>query len=48
LAGDRDLLQTMQAAALRRAGECTWKRYREILASTMEEMMQMGKDCNCV
>ncbi len=48
LAGDRDLLEAMRQAALRRAAECTWQRYRETLASTMEEMMQMGKDCNCV
>ena len=48
LAGDRDLLEAMSRAALRRARECTWKRYRALLASATEEVMQAGKDLNCV
>jgi alpha-maltose-1-phosphate synthase len=45
---DRDLLETMRAAALQRAQECTWQKYRDLLACATEKVMQMGKDCNCV
>jgi glycosyltransferase involved in cell wall biosynthesis len=43
LAGDRDLLEAMSEAALKRARECTWQKYRELLASTMKEFMMPGK-----
>jgi glycosyltransferase involved in cell wall biosynthesis len=48
LNGDRDLLEAMRAAALERARQCTWQKYRELLAATVEEIMTPGKDCNCV
>jgi glycosyltransferase involved in cell wall biosynthesis len=46
LAGDRDLLETMSEAALRRAQECTWEKYRELLASTTGQVMKL-KDSSC-
>jgi alpha-maltose-1-phosphate synthase len=46
LAGDRDLLEAMSAAALKRAQECTWEKYRELLACTVEEVVKPGKDSN--
>ena len=39
LAGDRDLLEAMSEAALERAQECTWQKYRELLASMMGQVM---------
>jgi len=39
LAGDRDLLEAMSAAALKRAQECTWQTYRELLASAMLDVL---------
>lgn len=39
LAGDRDLLEAMSKAAIERAGECTWEKYRELLASTVNEVL---------
>jgi len=33
---DRELLEAMQEAALARARECGWERYRELLAATLE------------
>jgi glycosyltransferase involved in cell wall biosynthesis len=35
LAGDRDLLEAMSNAALKRAQQCTWRNYRESLASAV-------------
>jgi starch synthase len=40
LAGDRDLLEAMSEAALQRASECTWQNYRELLASTIAQIIQ--------
>ena len=48
LAGDRDLLATISEAALKRAQECTWQRYRESLALSMEEVLKAVKDSGCV
>jgi glycosyltransferase involved in cell wall biosynthesis len=47
LADDRELLEAMSDAALRRAQECTWGKYRELLAATMERIMKPGKDSDC-
>ena len=44
LAGNRNMLEAMSAAALKRAQECTWQKYRELLASTIEELMQPVKE----
>jgi glycosyltransferase involved in cell wall biosynthesis len=48
LAGDRELLERISEAALRRAREYTWENYRESLAFTMEEILGPGKDSDCV
>ncbi len=39
LASDRELLETMSRAALRRAAECGWQAYRKSLVSTIREMI---------
>ena len=44
LAGDSDLLEAMSAAALERAQECTWQKYRELLASIMGQVMKPVED----
>jgi alpha-maltose-1-phosphate synthase len=48
LASDRDLLGAMSEAALRRARECSWQKYRALLAFTMEEFMKPGKESSRV
>jgi alpha-maltose-1-phosphate synthase len=40
LAGDRELLAAMQAAARKRAQECSWERYRELLSWTVQEVFR--------
>jgi starch synthase len=44
LAGDRDLLEAMSEAALQRASECTWQNYRELLASTIAQIIQPAEN----
>jgi glycosyltransferase involved in cell wall biosynthesis len=44
LAGDHDLLEAMSEAALERAQECTWQKYRELLASIMGQVMKPVED----
>jgi len=41
LAADRALLAAMQEAALRRARECSWERYRELLAATLGSALRV-------
>jgi glycosyltransferase involved in cell wall biosynthesis len=44
LANDRELLKTISEAALKRAQECTWQSYRELLASTVNQVLQPVKE----
>ena len=44
LAGDRDMLGAISEAALNRAQECTWQKYRETIATTTGQVM---KDSDC-
>jgi glycosyltransferase involved in cell wall biosynthesis len=44
LAGDRDLLNAMSEAALKRSQECSWQQYRDLLASTISQIMQPMKE----
>ncbi len=43
LARDRELLESMSEAALRRARECTWANYRAQLISTMRQILPLEK-----
>jgi glycosyltransferase involved in cell wall biosynthesis len=43
LARDRELLESMSEAALRRARECTWANYRAQLISTMGQILPLEK-----
>jgi len=44
LANDRELLESISEAALTRAAECTWQSYRELLASTVNQVLQAAKE----
>jgi glycosyltransferase involved in cell wall biosynthesis len=44
LANDRELLKSVSESALRRAQECTWQSYRELLASTVNQVLQPAKE----
>jgi glycosyltransferase involved in cell wall biosynthesis len=44
LANDRELLKSISESALRRARECTWQSYRELLASTVNQVLQPAKE----
>lgn len=44
LAHDRELLNTISEAALKRARESTWQGYRELLASTVNQVLHPAKE----
>jgi glycosyltransferase involved in cell wall biosynthesis len=48
LATDRDLLEAMSEAALKRAQECTWQKYRESLASATTDILDPVRDFKSV